>query len=198
MKEPSFWRQVWWYVLHGPRGWGKEPWAKIKTVGEFGSNKLAADPDWVKELIEKYRKKGPFKPGAWYNRLGDIIEVWFEEDESYSEWLNHNITLMLSVHDKRIIGFQIWGVKRLLEQSQEPCETITIPEMLEKAKDKSFKPCVYYDPDGDCIEFLLSNEPFNGHWINYQVTIYHDRDTKQIIGGNVFGIKSIMEAAANE
>lgn len=54
-----------------------------------------------------------FKPFAFYNVHGDMIEVYWENVSGYGEWLNSTITLMKARDDHRVIGVVIEGVSRL-------------------------------------------------------------------------------------
>jgi len=51
-----------------------------------------------------------------------------------------------------------------------------------------FKPHATYDPDGDCIEFLASPEPFCGERIDDLVTVYRSLDTNEIVGSLIKGV----------
>jgi hypothetical protein len=56
----------------------------------------------------------------------------------------------------------------------------------------SFEPQVLYDPDGDCIEFLASDDPYYAERIDSLVTVYYSRETGEIIGSLVKGVKSFI------
>ena len=47
---------------------------------------------------------------------------------------------------------------------------------------KQFQPTATYDPDGDCIEFLVSPEPFYAERVNDLVTVYYSQESDQVIG----------------
>jgi len=54
-----------------------------------------------------------FKPIVWYNELGDILEVKWEEEGGFSEWVNPILTVTHPFDNSgKIIGLQIWGYKR--------------------------------------------------------------------------------------
>ena len=55
-----------------------------------------------------------------------------------------------------------------------------------------FKPQVIYDKDGDCIEFLFSNEPFYGERIDSLVTVYYSEETREIVGSLIKGVKRFI------
>ena len=46
----------------------------------------------------------------------------------------------------------------------------------------AFKPTATYDPDGDCIEFLASPDPFYAERIDDLATVYYSQITDQVIG----------------
>lgn len=49
-----------------------------------------------------------------------------------------------------------------------------------------FHPYVYYNESGDCVEFFVSNEQYNGDYINRYLTVYRSQETDGIIGAEVF------------
>lgn len=53
---------------------------------------------------------------------------------------------------------------------------------------RDFKPTATYDPDGDCIEFLASPEPFYGERVDELVTIYYRQGTQEIVGALFKGV----------
>lgn len=55
-----------------------------------------------------------------------------------------------------------------------------------------FKPCAYYDKDGDCIEFFFSNERSYGKRLDSWVTVYRSRKTDEIVGGLLKGLHRLM------
>jgi len=58
---------------------------------------------------------------------------------------------------------------------------------------KPFEPCAYYDEDGDCIEFLFSNERAYGKRLDNWVTVYRSRATDEVVGGLLKGLRNLME-----
>jgi hypothetical protein len=57
---------------------------------------------------------------------------------------------------------------------------------------RPFKPQFYYDKDGDCIEFLFSNDPFYGERIDSLVTVYYSEKTNEIVGSLIKGVKRFI------
>jgi hypothetical protein len=45
-----------------------------------------------------------------------------------------------------------------------------------------FTPTAYYDPDGDCIEFLASPDNFYAERVDDLVTVYYSEETGAVIG----------------
>lgn len=53
---------------------------------------------------------------------------------------------------------------------------------------KKFEPMSEYNPSGDCIEFLFSNEDYYGKRLDGWVTIYVGEDSGEIVGGLIKGV----------
>jgi hypothetical protein len=77
--------------------------------------KLDFDKEMDKLIKEASSK--PFKPCAWYNRDGDIVEAAWEDCDYHAEWINHQVTLLRAERKGpngglpgRIIGVQIWAL----------------------------------------------------------------------------------------
>ena len=67
----------------------------------------------VKKDLEKLIReaaKHPFRPVAWYNKDGDIVEAVWKDCSYYAEWLNPQITLLRSSRTKEIVGVEIWAL----------------------------------------------------------------------------------------
>jgi hypothetical protein len=58
---------------------------------------------------------------------------------------------------------------------------------------EKFSPTAYYDPDGDCIEFLARPDNFYAERIDDLVTVYHSQETGEIIGSLLKGVTSLCE-----
>ena len=59
-----------------------------------------------------------------------------------------------------------------------------------------FKPQVAYIPEGDCLEFLISDDDYYAERIDGLVTVYYSRDTGEIVGSLVKGVKGFCEKMA--
>src|SRR5262245_23112536 len=55
-----------------------------------------------------------------------------------------------------------------------------------------FQPIVNYDPDGDCIEFLASDESYYAERVDSLVTVYYGRESKEIVGSLIKGVKRFL------
>jgi hypothetical protein len=64
---------------------------------------------------------------------------------------------------------------------------------LAGASPEKFSPSAYYDPDGDCIEFLASPENFYAERVDSLVTVYHSQETDEIIGSLLKGIRPLCK-----
>ena len=57
-----------------------------------------------------------------------------------------------------------------------------------------FVPSAYYDADGDCVEFLISNEPFYGQRLDRWVTVYEHMDTGEVVGSLIKDVGKLWAA----
>ena len=51
-----------------------------------------------------------------------------------------------------------------------------------------FQPTAIYDPDGDCIEFLVKPDPFYAERVDELVTVYYSQDSHEVIGSFIKGV----------
>ncbi|MFG0286062.1 MAG: hypothetical protein ACF8R7_16720 [Phycisphaerales bacterium JB039] len=56
-----------------------------------------------------------------------------------------------------------------------------------------FTPAAYYDRDGDCIEFLASAEPYRRTRLDKWVTVYHGRESGDIVGSCIKSVSELMK-----
>ena len=66
--------------------------------------------------------------------------------------------------------------------------------MLLAAPAEPFKPSAAYDPDGDCIEFLASPDPFYAERVDNLVTVYYSQETGEVIGSLLKGVSKFCTA----
>jgi len=54
-----------------------------------------------------------------------------------------------------------------------------------------FEPMATYNPDGDCIEFLVAPDSFYAERVDDLVTVYYSQDTDEIIGSLIKGVSRV-------
>jgi len=54
-----------------------------------------------------------------------------------------------------------------------------------------FEPTAFYDPDGDCIEFLFASDDYYGERIDDLVTVYYSRTSGELIGSLIKNVSNI-------
>lgn len=62
--------------------------------------------------------------------------------------------------------------------------------MLMASSKDDFKPSAFFDPDGDCIEFLASSDPFRAERVDDLVTVYYSQETGEVIGSLIKGVST--------
>jgi hypothetical protein len=66
--------------------------------------------------------------------------------------------------------------------------------LLKLAQDvPAFQPSATYDPDGDCIEFLIQTDPFYAERIDDLVTVYYSQESNEIIGSLIKGVHGFLK-----
>ncbi|MHA2279779.1 MAG: hypothetical protein ACXAC5_02635 [Promethearchaeota archaeon] len=112
-----------------------ETWDRLCKEGMDKAHE--AGENWPEVLVASRRKavevcgEPPFCPRAWYNAEGDILEVYLSEEESYSKWLNHQVSVKLAMKTDEVVGFQIWGVSRI-ERIEELVKLVKLVKLLTK------------------------------------------------------------------
>lgn len=71
------------------------------------------DLNEVLKLMESMSKV-EFKPHAFFNRPGDLLEVFFENVPHYGEWVNPEIYLLRAQDDNRVVGCQVWKLSKVM------------------------------------------------------------------------------------
>jgi len=64
-------------------------------------------------------------------------------------------------------------------------------EIVEKAE--PFKPEADYDPDGNCIEFIVKPDDFYAERVDDLLTVYYSEETKDIIGCLIKGVSAFCK-----
>jgi hypothetical protein len=62
-----------------------------------------------------------------------------------------------------------------------------------RAPDAGFTPGLHYDQDGDCLEFLVSNEAFVAERLDKWVTVYRGRESGQVIGSLIKNVRELLQ-----
>lgn len=57
------------------------------------------------------------------------------------------------------------------------------------------EPTATYSYDGQCIEFFVSHNDFYGEYVNDFLTLYKDRETDEVMGCVISGIKCLYYEA---
>ncbi len=57
-----------------------------------------------------------------------------------------------------------------------------------------FKPEATYIPEGDCLEFLTTADDYYAERVDSLLTVYYSRDTKEIIGSLIKGVRGHIAA----
>lgn len=58
---------------------------------------------------------------------------------------------------------------------------------------EQFEPTATYDPDGDCIEFLVKPDSFYAERIDDLVTVYYSQETGEVIGSLIKGVRRFRD-----
>lgn len=77
------------------------------------------------KLIEIIRKnpptpKGKFQPHARYNEDGNQLEVYWDDEEAYTEEApNHSMAIHYGMESKKIVGVTVYNIKQLIKESND-------------------------------------------------------------------------------
>ncbi|MGL6094339.1 MAG: hypothetical protein ACRC7O_00875 [Fimbriiglobus sp.] len=61
-----------------------------------------------------------------------------------------------------------------------------------------FDPHAYYDPDGDCIEFVARPDPFYAERVDELVTVYISEESGEIVGSLLKGVSRFCKKVLQE
>ena len=59
--------------------------------------------------------------------------------------------------------------------------------------EEPFQPTATYDPDGDCIEFLIKPDNFYAHRIDDLVTVYYSEKTNELVGSFIKSVRAFCK-----
>ena len=57
---------------------------------------------------------GPFRGHPFYDEEGDALEWFFENRESWSEWIDNQLTVHRAFDNDEVVGCRISGFKKLI------------------------------------------------------------------------------------
>jgi len=73
--------------------------------------------EFVAELQTRIQPE--FKPYIYHNKHGNLLEIVWKSNTSYSDWKNNNIDLERDMETKEIIGLKIWNISKLIGEIDE-------------------------------------------------------------------------------
>lgn len=56
-----------------------------------------------------------------------------------------------------------------------------------------FTPFAHYDPDGDCIEFMISQSPYRARRLDKWVTVYESRSNGELVGSLIKNVRQLLQ-----
>lgn len=59
-------------------------------------------------------------------------------------------------------------------------------------------PFVFYNEDGDCLEFIFGEESFRAERIDGLVTVYYGRESGEIVGSLIKGVRRFVREFSRE
>lgn len=113
--------------LYNKMGWGKynNPLKETVIMGANGqlttldqdakdSITICTSKQFLEEML-KLVPSGPFVPYAYYNEDMDSIQVYFKDEDSYTQPLNKWLELHLSHDTDEIVGVNVLNVRKVLK-----------------------------------------------------------------------------------
>ena len=64
--------------------------------------------------------------------------------------------------------------------------------VADAANAPDFAPHAFYNVDGDCIEFLASNESYFSERVDSRLTVFYGQESHELVGSLIKGIKCIL------
>lgn len=113
--------------LYDKMGWGKysNPLRETVIMGANGqlttldqdakdSITICTSKQFLEEML-KLVPSGPFVPYAYYNEDMDSIQVYFKDENSYTQPLNKWLELHLSHDTDEVVGVNILNIRKVLK-----------------------------------------------------------------------------------
>jgi len=89
---------------------------KWNEVSESSNDLMVVLDKWNEVRKNENLSDPPLKPNAYYNKVGDILEITLSDDDHYAKWLCPSVHVLLSFETNEVVGVQIWGVKNILKK----------------------------------------------------------------------------------
>jgi hypothetical protein len=80
---------------------------------------MADQSDELINLIDSFKQASVFRPCAYYGQEEDALTFYFRKDADYAKRINARVTVYLSMDDNELVGCQIKGVRRVLDELGE-------------------------------------------------------------------------------
>ena len=80
---------------------------------------MADQSDDLIRFIDSYKPAAEFRPCAYYGQEEDALMFYFRKDADYAKRINARVTVYLSMDDNELVGCQIKGVRRVLDELGE-------------------------------------------------------------------------------
>lgn len=78
---------------------------------------MATKTPFLDNILDEFGEEPGFDPQPWYNQYGDCVVFHASEEEAYADRIDLILTLYRSVETDEVIGFQVKGVRAIVELS---------------------------------------------------------------------------------
>lgn len=68
------------------------------------------------EYLKAHPCKG-FKVHPFYSVIGDLLDVYFENEVGYAETIAPGVDVIRAFSDKRIVGVKLFGIRQLIDDA---------------------------------------------------------------------------------
>ena len=80
---------------------------------------MADQSDNLIHFVDSYKAAAEFRPCAYYGQEEDALLFYFRNDADYAKRISGRVTVYLSMDDHELVGCQIKGVRRVLDELGE-------------------------------------------------------------------------------
>lgn len=75
----------------------------------------------LRKAMAKNPREFKFSPHTFYNRDGDLLEVYWDNVSTVAHWMGNGITILVDQeHPKRVVGVQIEKISKILKDRKTP------------------------------------------------------------------------------